>query len=806
MRNQKAFARLVGFGAVLVCAAYMTAEAVAAELISAPASAALMPPNGNSWYPTASDDGRWVIFVTESDNLVAGDSNGHMDIIRIDRQTGARVIASQADGTPANGPVSWIQPDISNDGRYVVFVSHASNLVPGDDNDRADLFRKDLQTGAILRISPLTQSSSEPFGLSLTGDGNTLLFMDDEASWNSGANNERRIIRVDWRTLQISVFSTQEPLSAYGRMPISSDGRCLVYRTLWETHERIRVRNLQTGVESWGDHAVDGAAPNGSTVAFAIDANCTAIGFVSAATNLFGSQTEKPFHVYRRTLGGNSQLEKVSERSPFEDFTGGTQMMMSADGRHFVYTREMQFDLRTWAFWTEYRDLAQPFAQRADWLEGTVHAVNDQGAVLTRSNAAVPGDLNELYDVHLSPSVGAPMQLLAAPIEPLPVMAADGGSLPSYPSRRTEFGDGNWVAFDSRATNLVEGVVESDTLRDVFLRDRSNGQTQRLLSAFAIEPTDDVHLEDISADGRFVVLSSCDSHLVANDNNDQCDVFVADRAATTIEFANVDSNGVQADFEYGVPRGAQITDDGRFVVFVSMASNLSPEPPSRMQVYIRDRVTSSTWMALQGVAGALNGGSSVFDVAHGGHYALLWYSPSEGPSNCRAVGVDLLTRARDCPVIDTLGAEFTRAGTPSISADGRFLLYFDPFDDAPEVLLHDRARGQVRTITLPADQIPGSQTHFLSGNGRYLLAISENYGQEYFLNGVYDLILERWVAPPAVMTDTFGISINHSGTAVSLGTMMVLDGADLNGGVPDFYRQEYTGEGVFGGGWQGGFE
>ena len=55
--------------------------------------------------------------------------------------------------------------DVSNDGRYVVFASSASNLVPNDDNGRADLFRKDMQTGATLyaggRVDPKAIVESE---------------------------------------------------------------------------------------------------------------------------------------------------------------------------------------------------------------------------------------------------------------------------------------------------------------------------------------------------------------------------------------------------------------------------------------------------------------------------------------------------------------------------------------------------------------------------------------------------------------------------------------------------------------------
>lgn len=805
MLNQKPFSWLLRCGAILVGAASLAPPAVAAELISAPASAALMPPNGFSSYPAASDDGRWVVFATQSDNLVAGDSNGHVDIIRVDRQTGAQVIASEADGTPANGPVNWGSPDVSNDGRYVVFVSRASNLVPGDTNDRADLFRKDLETGDILRLSWLNPIADGPGSLSLTGDGNTLVFVDYAANWISGAPNVLQVIRVDWQALEISTIPTEAPLSSNGKMPISSDGRCLLYSANWGTYQRIRLRDLQTGSEGWADFGAVGDIPNGSTLAFAIDANCASIGFMSAATNLLGLQTQAPYHVYRRTLG-TFQLDKVSTRSPGESFNDGGQLVMSADGRHFVYTHALQDDnFRTLASWMEYRDLSQAFAQRADWLGGEVVFVDNNGGVLTLSDAAVPGDLNGLSDVHVSPSAGATMQLLATPTPILPVMAANGGSSQADEAARTEFGEGRWVAFASLATNLLDGIVESDAVTDVYIRDRSNGQTQRLLAAFGIQPTHHVYLLDVSPDGRFVLISSCDSHLVAVDTNNQCDVFVVDRVTTTIELANVDSNEVQADFEWSAPLGAQITDDGRFVVFVSMAPNLSPDDSPGPQVYIRDRATGSTRMAMQAATGALDADSYLIDVANGGHYAVFWNMSSNGQPNCSVVGVDLLSGARDCPIVDESGAVITQVGIVTLSADGRFLLYSDPYDETPNLLLRDRNRDQVKVISLDGEPISENHSQFLSGNGRYLLFLDHtNWPQ---LNtGIFDLILARWVATPTAMTDTYSISLNRAGNALHLGSHAVLNGADLNGGIADVYRQEHTGEGVFGGGWQGGFE
>jgi hypothetical protein len=95
--------------------------------------------NGHSWSPSISTDGRYVAFYSYASNLVPGDTNGRSDVFVHDRVTGQTTRVSVAsDGSQGNGD-SFVG-SISADGRYVAFVSGASNLVPGDTNDKADVF------------------------------------------------------------------------------------------------------------------------------------------------------------------------------------------------------------------------------------------------------------------------------------------------------------------------------------------------------------------------------------------------------------------------------------------------------------------------------------------------------------------------------------------------------------------------------------------------------------------------------------------------------------------------------------------
>jgi Tol biopolymer transport system component len=107
--------------------------------------------NGPSSSPALSADGARVAFVSSASNLVSGDGNGVADVFLTDRDGKVVRVSVAADGDDANGPSS--NPDISADGRYVVFESAASNLVAGDANGAPDVFVRDLQTGTTKLVS-----------------------------------------------------------------------------------------------------------------------------------------------------------------------------------------------------------------------------------------------------------------------------------------------------------------------------------------------------------------------------------------------------------------------------------------------------------------------------------------------------------------------------------------------------------------------------------------------------------------------------------------------------------------------------
>jgi Tol biopolymer transport system component len=140
--------------------------------VLASAAADGTPGNGDSMRPTLSADGRYVAFATAASNLVPGTPSGTWDTVVRDMNTGKVVRTSAAsDGTPGNAASDGTQ--ISADGRYVTFFSNATDLVAGDTNKKVDEFLHDTATGRTTRLSVSTagvQSDQITIGGTISDD------------------------------------------------------------------------------------------------------------------------------------------------------------------------------------------------------------------------------------------------------------------------------------------------------------------------------------------------------------------------------------------------------------------------------------------------------------------------------------------------------------------------------------------------------------------------------------------------------------------------------------------------------------
>ena len=190
--------------------------------------------NDASFAPALSGDGRYVMFESNASNLVPGDTNNLADIFVRDNRTHAveRVNVDSSGAIQANGNSQ--AGDISKDGRYVSFTSLASNLVPGDTNGHGDAFVHDRVTGVTERVSP-DALGVQLVDTHLSADGRYVLFV-------SGS-----LYRVDRETDAV----THVGGCVYSSGSLSDDGRYVTYdRACISNAHSVVVIDLQTSIET----------------------------------------------------------------------------------------------------------------------------------------------------------------------------------------------------------------------------------------------------------------------------------------------------------------------------------------------------------------------------------------------------------------------------------------------------------------------------------------------------------------------------------------------------------------------------
>ncbi len=140
--------------------------------------------DGSSYNLVFSPDGTKIAFASTAGNLVVGDNNFSSDIFVKNLVTGAVTrVSTAADGTQGNGISGEVV--FSPDGSKIAFVSYASNLITGDNNNVGDVFIKDLASGAITRVSTSangTQSNGNSYGLVFSPDGNKIAFVSNASN------------------------------------------------------------------------------------------------------------------------------------------------------------------------------------------------------------------------------------------------------------------------------------------------------------------------------------------------------------------------------------------------------------------------------------------------------------------------------------------------------------------------------------------------------------------------------------------------------------------------------------------------
>jgi Tol biopolymer transport system component len=144
-----------------------------------------------------------VAFYSEATNFVAGDDNAAADVFVRDRRGGTTELVSAAVGGGVGNASSASSPRISSNGRFVVFDSEASNLVPGDTNGVVDVFVRDLVANTTHRVSVGARGAEANAysGFSvLSRDGRHVVFLSEASNLVRGDTNDQvdAFVRSRW--------------------------------------------------------------------------------------------------------------------------------------------------------------------------------------------------------------------------------------------------------------------------------------------------------------------------------------------------------------------------------------------------------------------------------------------------------------------------------------------------------------------------------------------------------------------------------------------------------------------------------
>lgn len=282
--------------------------------------------NGPSREPDLSADGRRLVFTSDADNLVAGDSNGRADVFVRDLETGVTSLVSGApQGAAARGTAR--APAISPDGGFVSFTSSAANLVPTDRNGVSDVFVADLSAATTRLVSVgrrarrQNASVARPFHQvsDISLNGRRVVFDSDATNLVPRDRNRRTDIfvrdLVRARTRRVSLAVTNQEGAGDSFTPkITPDGRWVAFISAADdlvpadaVGQDVFLRDLRRDTTTVVDIASDGRRRGRERTRQVLDRpaladDATTVAFMSSAANLALTDDNEVADVFLRRL------------------------------------------------------------------------------------------------------------------------------------------------------------------------------------------------------------------------------------------------------------------------------------------------------------------------------------------------------------------------------------------------------------------------------------------------------------------------------------------------------------------------
>ena len=733
--------------------------------------------NGDSLPDGMSSNGRYIVFESSASDLVAGDSNNVADVFVRDTVAGTTTMVSVsttgAIGNGASGSAA-----MTPDGRYVAFVSAATNLVANDTNGIPDVFVRDLNTGQTRLVSVGAQNLNTPFpsigsaNPEITPDGNYVAFYSTATNLVAGVTNSGDIyvralntgttywISTNARPLVLSILGNTSAV-AYNQQ-ISTNGNYVAFEANSSGAKSglILRYNLQTGLTDVADtnattaisglesaaHDLD-MTPDGRFISFVANTNtsgtCIAewdgqTGMVSlVSSNLNGGVTAGTFADWP-VMDASGQFVAFVSNDP--DLTTN-----SASGGFDLYARDMSAGTM---FEVDVAPGEPPAGVGAD----TIPAVSADGQLIVfdepLDGKSMPNDRNHAGDL-LARVLGAPTNEL--------ISAHDSGSFsatpngPSFISGTSVSSNGLFVAFASDADNVATN--DTNGWRDIFVRDFAHGTTiLASVGADGVSSGNGLSTDPtISSDGRYVAFTSAATNLVRGDTNSAQDVFVRDLQAQTNELVSAGTGA--GSFGNGASYSPTISANGRLVLFHSKANNLAAGSFTSFaeNLFLRDRTLRTNYaLTFAGVSAAAmtpDGRYTAFNGALSGvtYHVYVWDS--------------LAARMTFTNAVDSTSA----ISAISVSSNGQWLAYLTG-SGTVSLRLVNVASNSAQTVA--TGSFPSHPGLSFSADGRFLAFATTASIATLDMNGLSDIyVFDTLSGTNLLVTESYNASTTPNGAA-----------------------------------------
>ncbi|MBP9821656.1 MAG: PD40 domain-containing protein [Candidatus Pacebacteria bacterium] len=322
---------------------------------------------------------------------------------------------------------------------------------------------------------------------------------------------------------------------------------------------------------------------------------------------------------------------------------------------------------------------------------------------------------------------------------------AEGSDPNEYSENPSISSDGRYVAFESHATDLIEGDIDFSGLGDIFVYDRDLDITERV----SINNEGEGGLggsfdPSISSDGRYVAFSSGATNFVEGiipgiydgDTNELNDIFVYDRDLDILERVSIDDEGNEADQYSNSP---SISGDGRYIAFDSYATNLvADDTNGANDIFVYDRDTDTMELVSKNNEDIFGDGQSYYPkISSDGWYITFESGATNLVENDTNGKQDIFVYNRNTGTIEriTINNEEEEANdvshSSSISSDGRYVVFgsdatnlvADDTNGFHDIFLYDTELDTISRLTAD-DEENQANSHSLypviSSDGEYI--------------------------------------------------------------------------------------